>query len=433
MLILFLGWILAGVASATELPDLMKPLRSGERAAGDVAVVIGIESYPFASDVPYAARDAQAMYTWLLHTRGISQDRIRLLDGGASREDMIEASTWAGELAGPDATVWFTFAGHGAADPSTGERVLLGDDVRRQASSITHRGVAVSELRRAAGAGGAEVFMLVDACYAGVGRDGEELLAGTRFLVPVAEVNPEMRGIEWSAAGPNQLTGPLEPAEHGAFTYFAIGAMRGWADGFLDGSPDGQVTADEARAYVNHALRVAGVDDQHSQIVAPDPSRVVLAKSSRFEEAPDLEVLQRANTPRRIGPQRPSVAGEGLDPTDRRALVEWASELVDTCYARHAEGTFGIRQWRVAFRIHPERGLRMVRVRTQINLITNFYRARRRATRLCIRDEIRDAEFAVPASVVKFSTNLRANVSSESGAERMVPDSIPLPLLGGFL
>lgn len=429
--LLFTLW--AGSAVASDIPDLMRPLRAGARAPVDAAVVIGNEQYPFASHVPHAQRDAQAMYTWLLHTRGIPQDRIRLLDQGASREDMIEAAEWAGEITGEGGTVWLTFAGHGAADPATGERLLLGDDVRRQASSLTTRGVTVSTLRSAASAGGAEVYMLIDACYAGVGRDGEELLAGTRFLVPVAQAHPDMRGLEWSAAGPNQLSGPLDVAQHGAFTYFAIGAMRGWADGFLDGVPDGRVTADEARAYVNHALRTSGVSEQHSQIVAPDPSRAVLIESSRLEPSPELDSFREAEKPRTLRPERPSVAGEGLDPTDRRGLVAWTSEIVDRCFAQHAVGTLGLRQWRIGFQVHPEKGLRYLRVRKPRTLMSSMYRHRKNGMRACIRDELRDAEFAVPSQVARFSTNLRANIQSESDLERLVPDRVPLPLMGRIL
>lgn len=50
---------------------------------------------------------------------------------------------------------------------------------------------------------------------------------------------------------------------HGAFTFFAVGAMRGWADGELDGRRDGVVAGEEARMYVQRALRGIGQNGQN--------------------------------------------------------------------------------------------------------------------------------------------------------------------------
>jgi len=80
--------------------------------------------------------------------------------------------------------------------------------------------------------------------------------------VPAYAVKAKGGVSQWNAAGPNQLSSPLEPVEHGAFTYFAIGALRGWADGELDGKTDGMVTAEEAQAYVSRALRRSGLNEQ---------------------------------------------------------------------------------------------------------------------------------------------------------------------------
>ena len=103
-------------------------------------------------------------------------------------------------------------------------------------------------------------MLVVDACYAGVGRSGEALLEGSRFAVPASR--PDLDAAEWAAAGADELAGPLEAVEHGAFTYFAVGALRGWADGELGGGRDGAVTGAEAQAYVSRMLRARQVVDQ---------------------------------------------------------------------------------------------------------------------------------------------------------------------------
>ena len=131
-------------------------------------------------------------------------------------------------------------AGHGAADPSTGERILLGDDTRANAATFAARSVSVKEVEELGSNGGDnQVMMLLDTCYSGEGRAGQTLdSGGKRFAVPSYAVTAKASVSEWTAAEPNQLSGPFEPAQHGAFTYFAIGTMRGWADGEL-GEADG--------------------------------------------------------------------------------------------------------------------------------------------------------------------------------------------------
>jgi len=257
-------------APAADLPDLLlaDPVRSGARAAADSAVVIGVEDYAFVPDVPYAARDAQSFRDFLVYTRGLLPERVRLLTSAqgsaqASRERMVEALSWVGQNTAAGGTVWVYFAGHGLASPQDGQRLVLGDDVRADESSLLARGLPVEELRSLAAAGGAQVLLVADACYGGVGRGGEGLMGGKRFLVPdYAGQESQGQLLEWNGAGPNQLTGPFHPVRQGAFTYFAVGALRGWADGELDGRRDGRVTAGEAQNYVARALRAAQIHGQ---------------------------------------------------------------------------------------------------------------------------------------------------------------------------
>lgn len=279
---------LAGVhADAADLPDLLTPLRTGQQSPRDAAVVIGLERYAFIAGVPHAHRDAEAMYELLLYTRGVPAQRARLMKSG-DRASIARAVEEAGQSVGPGGTVWVYFAGHGIGHPQSGERLLLGDDVRSSAESLVDRGVSVRELTDLAGSGGGRVHLMIDACYAGVGRDGSELLAGKRFVVPAYVYGGSKQILEWSAAGPGQLSGPMPGARHGAFTYLAIGAMRGWADGELDGQRDGVVTAGEAHAFVNRTMRRLALNQQESQLVGADAPTITLAVGVR-EAAPLLD------------------------------------------------------------------------------------------------------------------------------------------------
>jgi hypothetical protein len=83
--------------------------------------------------------------------------------------------------------------------------------------------------------------------------------------VPVGRLTAPGRVVVWSATDADETAVPYGPAEHGAFTYFAVGALSGWADG-VDGEADGEVTLDEAQSYVARALPSVGITGQKPQL-----------------------------------------------------------------------------------------------------------------------------------------------------------------------
>jgi len=265
LFLLAMTLIPAALASPT-LPDIDSPLRTGNRVESDTAVIVGNETYAFIGDVPYAARDARAFYRLAVYGLGVPRDNVQLLDKGASREMIAAAVEKAAKKAGRSGRVWFYFAGHGAASPSTGERILLGDDVRAQLESFEPRSLAVSEVEKIAGSSGADLVMLLDTCWTGQGRSGADLLDGKRFAMPTYAFEEAGKNVEWVATGPNQWSAPFHDVEHGAFTYFAIGALRGWADGQMDGKKDGIITAEEAQLFVEQSLQDHGFADQTPEI-----------------------------------------------------------------------------------------------------------------------------------------------------------------------
>jgi hypothetical protein len=302
---------------AAPLPDIDEPLRAGARAPGDAAVVVGIEDYTHIADVPWATRDAQAFYRLLIYTVGVPSARVRLLDQGASHEMIREALADAAEQAGSDGRVWFYFAGHGAASSRDGERMILGQDVRAEVAAFDSRGLTTAEIEALAGAGGSQVVMVLDTCYTGRDRAGSSLVEGGRFVVPSYATQITPRVVAWTAAGPNELAQPLDSVGHGAFTYFVVGAMRGWADGQLDGVRDGEVTLEEASLYVTDALASAQLSSQHPALQSDGADAWVLSSSSKLEQAPELDATTelRPTTP---GPTSDSY----LDALERQAAAE---------------------------------------------------------------------------------------------------------------
>lgn len=290
--------LLPSLAMATEPPDVIEKLRTGQRASADAAVVVGIESYPFLPHVPFAARDADAFYNFLVYTRGVSPTKLSLLTDNPTATDIRDALALRAKEVGAGGTLWLYFAGHGAADPMTGKRLLLGVDVQPKVTSLgTTQTVAVDELGAiAAGSAAEQVVAVIDACYTGTGRDGKVLLEGKRFAVPTWTQAPPPKVVTWTAAAAAETSGPFDAAQHGLFTYFVVGALRGWADGEFDGQRDGTVSLAEARQYVYDAVRTVGGGEQTPGLeAAEDRLEGALVQGTALEAAPDLAELVRTD------------------------------------------------------------------------------------------------------------------------------------------
>lgn len=296
--------------AAFALPTFDQPQRSGTRAPGDAAVIIGLEDYAFVPPVPYAKRDAHAVYDLLVYTRGIPTSNVRLLEAGG-REQIVAAVEDAAKLVGPNGTLWVYFAGHGAASAGDGKRLLLGDDVRQDPSAFDARAVSLDEITAIAGT--RPVRLLIDACYSGMGRAGAEIAPGKRFAVPSYAQPVTGDQLFWTAASGDQLSGPLDPAQHGAFTYLMVGAMRGWADGQIDGKRDGKVTAEEADLFVRAGLRTLQITNQTPTLESTSASSVVLS-SGRLESTPELKLVRSA-------PSAPSPPSREVQPPEEAPIA----------------------------------------------------------------------------------------------------------------
>lgn len=279
------------------------------RSHADAAVVIGIEDYLAVPDVPGARQNATDWYDWFVRARGLPPSRVRLLrDGEATREVVLDEVRRLGGQVGPDGALWVVFVGHGAPALDGRDGVLVGADAQPTARQLYDRSFARGELEAAAG-GGHPTVLLLDACFSGsVG--GAPLVPGLQPLVPTWAVTSGGASV-LVGAGAGQFAGPLPGLGRPAFSYLALGALRGWAD--ADG--DGAVTAREVESYTRETLAAVLVDRaQTPERAGPD---VVLGYGA--EAAPDVaaHVAALASAP----PSRPSA------PPVRDGLEDWLSEI----------------------------------------------------------------------------------------------------------
>lgn len=282
-----LFFLAIGSAVAGALPNLdTTQQKTGAHNTADAAVVIGIEDYFSLPDVPGAAADAQLVRDTLVYTVGLDPARVSLLiraegQGRASRSGIQQAIEEKAAQVKSGGRLWVYFAGHGSAAANTHERILLSDQTEANATSFEENSVSVSDIQNWGVHGGGQVVLITDACFNGTGRDGS-IQTGTRYAVPVSEIQ-KTQLTQWHATAAEQVAQPLMGTGHGAFTYFWVGAIRGWADGQF-GTRDGQVTAQEVQEYVSKALgtmQIRGETPQYTGI-----GDWVLSKGK--EVAPDL-------------------------------------------------------------------------------------------------------------------------------------------------
>lgn len=275
---------LLGAALAAP-PAVVEPARTGASAPNDAALLIAIERYAFLPPVPHARRDLAAVADALVFSRGVPADNVVRLDGG-NAEQIRAGLLRAKERLGADGTLWVYFAGHGAASPSSGELLLVGDDAKPDPDVFTARSVPLSSLLSDVTPG---AIVLLDTCWGGAARSGEALLPGARFAVP-AYASPPPAVTVWTATSPSQTAAAYDSARHGAFSYFVVGALRGWADGAVSGKRDGKVDLDEAEAFVQRGLRAAGFDAQTPQLTGPRPTALT---SGKLEATPEMDRFVR--------------------------------------------------------------------------------------------------------------------------------------------
>ena len=320
LLLLLLFWLVPFVAA---LPSVDTRPVAGPRHSTDAAVVIGMYDYGFVTDVPFAREDADAFYTFLVYGRGLPLANVRRLYESTAEEVTAAITEMAGKV-GEGGHLWVYFAGHGGMDPNSGARLLLMVDVRDDPASFLNRAVSLDRVRALAPQ--ADPILVVDACFNGLARDGTSFVAQDKRWLTIDYTKSAIpRGVEWTATMPKEAAGPYYAAGHGRFTYFVVGALRGWADGELDQRRNGEVTVEEAHAYVSRMIGVTQVTSQHPVLRTGDPS-VALAggPNVKLETPPADDVFAPAVQQRDDGGM---VDGEDLSAKARELAAARARRL----------------------------------------------------------------------------------------------------------
>lgn len=282
--------VTASVRAEDLWPSLSEPAKIAGGGEKDAAVIVGAENYLMVSKVAGARRNAEDWQSYLSGALKVPSEKVFLLrDNEATLEKMKRYASRAASQVEPGGRLWFVFIGHGAPSKDGDDGLLIGVDAQQDPDGLYARSLPRGELLSLLSKGKqTSTIVILDACFSGRSSSGEALVAG---LQPLVLVRPapigDARTILMTAAKSDQFAGPLPKAGESrpAFSYLALGALRGWA-----ADAKGIVTASAVVAFANKALALDKGRTQTPELTIGAPE-AVLAKAK--EPGPDFARIDR--------------------------------------------------------------------------------------------------------------------------------------------
>jgi hypothetical protein len=276
---------------ATSWPSFTDaPPPTNVPALKDAAVVVAIEDYQFADDIPGARANAADWVKFLTKTQGVPATNTQLLwNVEATKEEILADTKKALDRVSPGGRLWFVFIGHGAPKKTGDDAFLIGADVRPTPDSVEQRSVQQSELLALLESKeGVTPILVLDACFNGKTSTGTRVMEAGLQDFTFVDLKAGSKAIVLSASKKDEYAGSLPGLNRPAFSYLLLGAMRGWGDT----NKDGTVTVDEAVSYSRDALgMLLQGRSQTPEIVGGVGRDQELAKSSG-EPGPDLTEMR---------------------------------------------------------------------------------------------------------------------------------------------
>ena len=307
-------------AHAQGWPELPTASTVVEEGSADAALIIGIEDYLLAPDVPGAVDNARDWYIFFTRHRKIPVKNVVLLRDHEGALETIEAEAAAvAKKTSEGGTLWVVFIGHGAPSKDGSDGVLVGVDAQQTATSLYARSLPQKTLVGILEQGKqAHTILLLDACFSGRTGDGSPIAPSLQPLIPVRDTGSTVTVL--SAGKNNEFAGPLPGAQRPAFSYLILGAIQGWGDA----NADQVVTAEEAVYYARDVLQTVVKDRaQTPQLRGPDAG-FALSRSGAAR-GPDLVAMvlggaesKNKKIRERVIEEKPKV----IEPSPTKGMVE---------------------------------------------------------------------------------------------------------------
>jgi hypothetical protein len=241
-----------------------------------IGIVVGVGQFR-ESDMPrikYAARDAEAMTTYLKSIGGIPPERIRtLVDSHALKSDLAEVlEEWLPNLVDPTTVVYVSITGRGVVEPTTGAVSIMSFD------STVGSGSRLYSLRRLQATLDKlpiqRAVVMLD-----LSLEPSPGIKTTGTITPLWEKEGSRKEkIMWMIGNRAvQEAHHYDPGRHGLFTYQLLKGLGGAAD--LD--KNGTILAGELCAYTKGEVRKIAREqygNEQEPLCLPGPGQGALVR-----------------------------------------------------------------------------------------------------------------------------------------------------------
>jgi|SRR5271166_154839 len=248
-------------------PSVPEPSRSRSKTGRERALVIGISNYPPPIPrLPAVANDVREMATLLGSDKGQfpAQNILRLSDGEATSQKVIEAIETTFAKVQPDDSVFAYMAGHG--EVVDGEYFFLAHNTNVQ--DIPSTGVRLKKIKEVFDASPSQrAFLWLDFCHSG-GIIPRDLVTEPDDEVVISRALQVVQGqgkLIIAASTPEQKA--YEFGAHGLFTEALLAGLKGEA------ANKGEVTVNSLYDYIDKRM---GTDRQRPMMFGQMTGRVVL-------------------------------------------------------------------------------------------------------------------------------------------------------------
>ncbi len=220
------------------------------------AVIIANEIYTNVSNVDYAAQDGRVFAEYCKQTLGIPEKNIKLIEN-ATLGAIVSNVDWLHNVLkayGGSAKAIFYYSGHGIPNHETGDSYLLPTDCPPNNYNVAYK---LQDLYTKLGEAGGNVTFFIDACFSGMKRQGEVMVAARGVAIKAKPSNPVGSSVVFSAATGDQTAYAYDEKGHGIFTYFLLKKLQ---------DSSGSVSYGELADYIkSEVAKVAIVERSVSQ------------------------------------------------------------------------------------------------------------------------------------------------------------------------
>jgi hypothetical protein len=265
------------IEQEVNFSDVDIPLKTTNRNNA-IAVVFGIEEYQYAPNVSNAYNDAEIMREYLISTFGLKRDNIyfRYNERATKGEfdKVFSENGWITKNSDKDSDIYIFYAGHGIASTDDGSAYLIPNDIDPNYAST---GYSLNELyQNLSEIKSKSTTIILDACFSGVSRENEMLLADSRPIsIEVKQgLIPKNLNVFTASSG-NEISSGYSQKMHGLFTYYFLKGLNKNADQ----NNDKKITYGEMEKYLKEKVSSQAKKmgrEQNPQLHTSDKEKILL-------------------------------------------------------------------------------------------------------------------------------------------------------------